>query len=289
MKESVMMKPTSIFCLLSMLSFLFFSSSVCLAQDLKFPNASSNQSIVQELGISKITLNYARPNGKGRKIFGALVPYGQVWRTGANNATSITFSDGVVIDGKNVPAGTYALFTIPGSKEWTIILNKNSKQWGAYTYDEKDDFLRFQVKPQTLKTAQETFSISFPEVTENSARINISWEKTAVGFDILVDQEAEIMANITEAMKGEKKPYMRAAQYYYANDKDLSQALVWMDEALKENPKGTYIYYWKALIQLKAGDKTGAVATASEGKKLAEAAGNSEYIKLHQQVINDVK
>lgn len=277
------------FYLIGIPSFVLFGAQWCLAQNPIFPNASSTQSVEQELGISKITLNYARPNSKERKIFGSLVPYDQVWRTGANNATSITFSDEVIIDGKNIPAGTYGLFTIPGKKEWTIILNKNSKQWGSYAYDEKDDLLRFQVKPQSVKTAQETFSISFPEVTEKSAKINISWEKTAVGFDILVDQDAKIVANIAEAMKGEKKPYMKAAQYYYNNDKDLQQALVWMDEAVKENPKATYIYYWKALVQLKAGDKTGAVATASEGKKLAEAAGNSEYVQLNQQVIDRSK
>lgn len=256
------------------------------AQNPTFPNASSGQSVVQELGISKITLNYARPNIKGREVFGSLVPYGEVWRTGANNATSLDFSDDVIIAGKTIPAGTYGLFTIPEKDKWTIILNKNPKQWGAYTYDEKDDVLRFDVKPTALPSTLETFGISFSEVTDKKATLTIAWENVAVPFDIQVDQDAKIMANIDEAMKGERKPYMQAAQYYYANDKDLSKALGWMDEALAQNPKATYMHYWKARIQLKAGDKAGARSTAETGKKLAQEAGNNEYIVLNQQVID---
>ncbi|WP_211229738.1 DUF2911 domain-containing protein [Olivibacter sitiensis] len=260
-----------------------------LAQGQLFPSASTAQSIEQELGISKVSLHYARPNMKGRKIFGALIPYDQVWRTGANNATTITFHDEVALDGKKVPAGTYALFTIPRKTEWTIILNKNSKQWGAYTYDEKDDLLRFNVPAEKLKKAQETFEITFSEISDKTAKLTLAWEKVAVSFDIVVDQDAKIMANIAEAMKGEKKPYLGAAQYYYNNNKDLDQALVWANEAVKQSPKAPHTYYWKALIQLKAGDKAGANATASEGKKLAETAGNSEYVTLNQQVIDKSK
>ncbi|MEH6304859.1 DUF2911 domain-containing protein [Olivibacter sp. CPCC 100613] len=259
------------------------------SQELKMPAASSKQVITQDLGISQITLSYARPNVKGRKIFGSLEPYGSVWRTGANGATTLTFSGAVIIDGKTIPAGTYGLFTIPNKNEWTIILNKDSKQWGAYEYKETDDVLRFHVKPMQTKNKVETFTISFPEVTATEATLHIAWENTAVSFPISVNQDAEIMASIDKAMKGEKKPYLAAAQYYLNNDKDLDKALIWADEAVKANPALPYPYYWKAQIQLKKGDKAGAKATAEFGKQAAEKAKSDEYIRLNNQVIEKAK
>jgi hypothetical protein len=131
------------------------------AQGFKMPQASSAQTLTQEFGLGKITLNYSRPNTKGRKIFGGLEPYGQVWRTGANSATVITFTDDVTIEGNKVPAGEYALFSIPGASEWTIILNKAAKQWGAYEYKQADDVLRFKVKAGKTAEPVETFTMQF--------------------------------------------------------------------------------------------------------------------------------
>lgn len=218
---------------------------------LKLPAASSQQTLTQNLGISQITVNYSRPNVKGRTIFGGLEPYGEVWRTGANGATTLAFTGDVFIDGKKISAGTYALFTIPGKKIWTIILNKGAQQWGAYTYKQSDDVLRFTVIPEELKNTVETFTISFPEVSTTEAKLNIAWANTSVTFPIVVNQDAEIMASIDQAMQGDKKPYLAAAQYYLNNDKNLDQALAWADEAVKANPELPYPYYWKAQIQLK--------------------------------------
>lgn len=259
------------------------------SQGLKMPAASSKQTITQDLGISQITISYARPNVKGRKIFGGLKPYGAVWRTGANGATTLTFSGDVIINGKTIPAGTYGLFTIPNKNEWTIILNKDSKQWGAYEYKQADDVLRFNVKPEQTKSKVETFTISFPEVTATEATLAIAWENTKVTFPIQVNQDAEIMASIDEAMKGDKKPYLAAAQYYLNNNKDLDKALTWADEAVKANPALPYPYYWKAQIQLKKGDKAGAKATAELGKQVAEKAKSDEYIRLNSQIIEKAK
>ncbi|WP_134089639.1 DUF2911 domain-containing protein [Olivibacter sp. XZL3] len=283
------MKPKFLSIAACMLLMSTFISGNSRAQGLKLPAASSKQVITQDLGISEITLSYARPNVKGRKIFGGLEPYGTVWRTGANSATTLTFSGDVIINGKTIPAGTYGLFTIPDKSEWTIILNKNSKQWGAYEYNEADDVLRFQVKPEQTKNKVETFTISFPEVTATEAKLAIAWENTAVSFPIQVNQDAEIMASIEEAMKGDKKPYLAAAQYYLNNDKDLDKALAWADEAVKANPALPYPYYWKAQIQLKKGDKAGAKATATLGKEAAEKAKSDEYIRLNSQIIEKAK
>jgi len=256
---------------------------------LKLPAASSKQTIIQDLGISQLTINYSRPNVKGRKIFGGLEPYGEVWRTGANAATTLTFSDVVVIQGQTIPAGTYALFTIPNKNEWTVILSKNNEQWGAYTYNQGDDVLRFNVKASKTTIPVETFSITLPEVTETAATLQLSWENTKIAFPIQVNQDARIMASIDEAMQGEKKPYLPAAQYYLKNGKDLDQALQWADAAVKANPALPYPYYWKAQIQLKKGDKVGAKATAERGKAAAEKAKSEEYIRLNNQVIEKAK
>lgn len=259
------------------------------AQGLKMPQPSSSQSITQEFGLGKITLSYSRPNTKGRKIFGALEPYGAVWRTGANSATVITFTDEVTIEGNKVPAGEYALFSIPDAKEWTIILNKTTKQWGAYDYKQADDFLRFKVKPAKTAALAETFTMQFANVAASTADLVLAWENTAITLHLKTDVDSRVMANIDQAMKGEKKPYFSAAQYYYENNKDIDKALEWVNEADKAAPKAYYIKYWKARIQLKKGDKAGAIATAKEGVALAKEAKTDEYVRLNESVIAQAK
>lgn len=256
---------------------------------IKLPPASSAQKVTQGLGINDVELVYNRPSMRGRQVFGGLVPYGSVWRTGANTVSAITFAETVMIAGEEVPAGTYGILTIPTQQDWTIILSKNSTQWGSYSYSEDEDQLRFTVQPTTLATPVETFTIDFSDVTPTSLRLNIRWENTQVGFDIAVDQDAEIMASIDEAMNGDRKPYFPAAQYYYNNDKDINKALEWVNEAEKANDTAPYIKYWKARIQLKAGDKSGAIATATRGVDVAKESGNAEYVKLNGEVIEQAK
>lgn len=255
----------------------------------KFPPASSTQTVTQSLGISKVSLTYQRPSVNGRTIFGQLVPFDQVWRTGANNATSITFDSEVTVHGNKVPGGTYGLFTIPSKGEWTIILNKTSQQWGAYQYNEGDDVLRFTVKPAKLKDKVETFTISFDKMTTRSFDVSLAWENTKVSFPVEVDQSAEIMASIDEAMKGEKKPYFQAAQYYFNNDLDIQKAAEWVKEADKGNTGAPHIKYWKSRILLKAGDKAGAAQAAQEGIDMATQANNSEYVKMNTQALKAAK
>nr|WP_249665419.1 DUF2911 domain-containing protein [Mucilaginibacter sp. Bleaf8] len=259
------------------------------AQGIKMPQASSSQTITQEFGLGKITLNYARPNAKGRKIFGGLAPYGEVWRTGANTATTIAFTDDVTIEGNKVPAGEYALFTIPGEKEWTIILNKTTKQWGAYEYKQADDFLRFKVKPVKSGEMIETFTIQFANVKPTTAEIQLLWEHTAVKLHLATDVDSRVMASIDEAMQGEKKPYFAAAQYYFENGKDLNKALVWITEAEKSNPNAPYFKLWKARIQLKMGNNAAAIATAKEGARVAKEQKNEEYVRLNEALIAQAK
>lgn len=264
------------------------TSQVVEAQ-VKIPPLSSAQTITQSLGISNITLTYSRPNMNDRTIFGALEPYDKVWRTGANALPTIIFESEATIAGNKIAPGTYGILTIPRKDKWTVIFSKNSEQWGAYTYKQDEDLFRFDVKPEKTAKPVETFTMAFSDVTPNSTRLTISWENTSVGFDITVDQDAEIMASIQEAMKGENKPYFQAAQYYFKTDKDLKQALEWVSAAEKANPKATYVKYWKAQMQLKDGDKKGAIETAKLGVELAKADNNTEYVKLNGQVIEQAK
>ncbi|NGF55900.1 DUF2911 domain-containing protein [Parapedobacter sp. SGR-10] len=267
----------------------FFIGVQTVNAQVKLPAASSTQTITQALGIKNVTLTYQRPNANDRVIFGGLVPYGQVWRTGANNIPNLTFEDEVTIEGHKVPAGTYGLFTVPDKAEWTIILSKNPKQWGAYQYKDADDLLRFKVKPQTLANKVETFTMSFEDVTTKSAKIVLAWEKTKVDFNIAVDQSKEILASIDAAMQGEKKPYFQAAQYYFNNDLDIKKSAEWVKLADEGNTSAPHIKYWKARILAKAGDSPGAKQAAQEGLAMAEKANNQEYVKLNSQVLKEIK
>jgi hypothetical protein len=277
---------TTLICLLALLTFTFSTIS---AQELKgkIPAASTGQRSEQDFGLGTISVKYYRPNTKGRKIFGGIEPYGIVWRTGANNNTVITLTDTVQFEGNTVNPGSYSLFSIPGADQWTIILSKNTGQWGAYTYNEKDDLLRFKVKPVKLADKVETLTIGFADIKEATGLMQIQWENTAINIHLKTNNlDDRIMANIKEAMKGEQKPYF-AAIWYYNHNKDLNQALSWMQEADKAQPNSFAMKYWIARIQLKRGDKAAAIASGKEGLRIATEQKNSEYIRLNTEVLKD--
>ncbi|HEY8780253.1 MAG TPA: DUF2911 domain-containing protein [Mucilaginibacter sp.] len=277
------------FCSFLIVLLITVTSSGTFAQTPRIPEASSTQTIIQDFGLGKITITYSRPNVKGRVIFGGINPYGQVWRTGANAATIINFSESVIIEGHNVPAGSYSLFTIPEKDMWTIILNKVVKQWGAYSYKQSEDFLRFQVKPIYLAEKRETFTIQFTNVTTKSCDMHLVWDHTAVLIHLETDDDAQITANIDELMKGNRKAYyFNAIQYYYENNKDMNKALGWALEAEKVDP-GPWYKLWEARIRLRMGDKEAAIAAAQEGIKMAKASNDDEYVRLNQAVIDQAK
>jgi hypothetical protein len=259
------------------------------AQRFQVPQASSGQTIIQDFGLGKVTLTYSRPNVKGRKIFGDLEPFDKVWRTGANSATVIKFTDAVKFGGKDVPAGEYGLFTIPSKSEWTVILSKNTKQWGSYTYNEAEDILRIKVKPMVLKDKVETFTMQFANVLPTSADLQLMWENTAISVNMTVSVDERVMASIDEAMKLEKKPYYQAADYYYNNGKDLNKALEWATAAADAEPKAPWMKLLKARIELKKGDRAAAVTTAKAGLALATETKNDEYVRLLTNFLNQAK
>ncbi|SDE53353.1 Protein of unknown function [Mucilaginibacter pineti] len=257
------------------------------AQVPRIPEASSTQTLIQDFGLGKISITYSRPNVKDRKIFGGIIPYGEVWRTGANAATTITFTEKVIIEGHNVPAGTYSLFTIPERNEWTVILNKTVKQWGAYSYKQADDLLRFTIKPIRVAEKRETFTMAFANSSTQSSDLYLVWDHTAAAIHFQTDDDAKITANIDELMKGDRKPYyFNAIQYYYENHKDVEKALGWVYEAEKSDPKGSWFKLWESRLLLRMGDKAGAIAAATEGIRLAKASKDDEYARLNQEALD---
>jgi len=256
----------------------------------RIPGASTTQTLSQDLSLGKVIITYSRPNVKGRKIFGTLEPYGEVWRAGANAATTITFTEDVIIEGNKVPAGEYGFFTIPGPDEWTIILNKTFKQWGAYSYKQVDDLLRFKVKVTMLDSSVETFTMQFSNATTKSNDLNLAWDKTAVSIHFESDDDAQVMANIDTLMqKDPKSNAFVAVQYYYENNKDLNKALAWATAAHASDPKAPYFMLWIARVKLKMGDKQGAIEAAEQGIQLAKNNNDDEYVRLNQMVLDKAK
>jgi hypothetical protein len=274
------------FLLVLILGSCYFHSS---SQDLKIPAPSPPQQIKQDFGLSSIEVSYSRPGVKGRKIFGDLVPFGKVWRTGANEATTIRFGDEVIIDGKTIPAGQYGLLTIPGATEWTFIISHQLDVTNPSAYKQDQDVVRVTAKSETLPIAMENLSIFFDHLTNSACYLVLVWDHTAVALPIKTDVDTKIMADINTAMSGDKKPYYQAAVYYLDNGKDLSKALDWFNKATEQEPDAYYIVYHKARCQAKMGKKQDAVSTAQHGIELAKKASNNDYVVLNEKLIASLK
>lgn len=269
------------------------STAEAAGPKLEFPAPSPAATLKQRVGIAGIEVTYARPGVKGRKIFGGLVPYGQIWRTGADTATKVSFSTPVKLGGAVIPAGTYELFTIPGEREWTIIIHQHKGQWGSYAYDQKNDIARVQVTPLTLAAPVETLAIGLADLRDTSATLYIAWEKTRVPVKLEIDTVGMLRPQIAAAMRAEdKKPYFAAAMFYFHNDLDPKQALAWIDAGLAEQPEAFWMIYRKGLILEKLGDKAGARAAAEQSIALAAKRSGelkAEYTRLNEALIARVK
>jgi tetratricopeptide (TPR) repeat protein len=263
---------------------LFLSVSFSYGQNLRTPQPSPTESIKQDFGMSSIELVYSRPGMKGRKIFGELVPYGKVWRTGANSATYIKFNDDVMLAGHEVKAGEYALYTIPNNNSWEIILNKGYNKSGT-EYSEAEDVLRFNVNPVTINYPVETFTMQFGNVKSSSVDLQLMWDKTLVSIPITADIDKKVMAQIEDVMKNDNRPYFQAALYYLENGKDLNQALLWLNKATDQNPEAYWAYHQKANALARLGRKDEAKAAALKSIDLATKAHNDDYVRLNQQLI----
>ena len=262
-----------------------------------FPAASPACTLKQRVGLTDIEVVYSRPGVKNRTIFGGIVPYGQVWRTGANQATKISFSTPVKLEGNEIPAGNYALFTIPGENEWTIIINKNTNQWGSFQYKTNDDLVRFTVTPATLRdTSVETFAIEFNSIRDESAVLELVWDKTVVPIHMEVEVTDKLVPQIEAAMAAPGKKtdgfYFQAATFYYNHDLDSKKALEWVNAGLADNPRIAYeMLHLKAQILARQGDKAGAIAAAKQSSELAVKAEGpgSSFVKMNQDLISSLQ
>lgn len=267
---------------------LALTAATTFAQ-VKMPAPSPGQTIKQDFGVGTVEITYSRPSAKGRVIFGGLESYGKVWRTGANGATKIVFSDPVEIGGKKLDSGTYVLYTVPGVDMWEVIINKGLSNWGTDGYKESEDVLRFKVAPIALKKAVETFTIQFDNVKPESADISLMWDKTAIAIPLKANFKDKVRAQLEAAMQTDKKPYWAAAQFYNEYEKNLPKALENVNKAIEGNDKAFWMHLYKAKIQQEMGDKAGALATSKRSLELAKEAKNDAYVKMNEELQQKLK
>lgn len=265
-----------------------FSLFIADAQ-LKTPAPSPTQTIKQDFGLSTVELSYSRPGMKGRKIFGDLVPFGKVWRTGANNATTLTFGEDVIIGGKKIAAGKYGLLSIPDKASWILIISKQTDVTSPAAYKEDMDVVRVTAEPMKIKDNVESFTMQFADVKPSSCALHIMWENTAVALPITVDVESKVMGQIDQLMNKDNRPYFNAAMYYLENGKDLNQALAWFDKAVEANPTAFWMHHQRANCLAKLGKKEEAKTAAKKSIELATAAKNDDYVKLNEKLLAELK
>lgn len=255
------------------------------------PQPSPFSKVEQKVGVTDVTIEYSRPGVKDRTIFGDLVPYGKLWRTGANARTKITFSTDAVVDGQTLKAGSYSIFTIPNADSWDVIFYSDGKTSGTpEDLDAKYVAAKTNVKSHEIPFNVESFTIDINNLSSTGARLEFIWAKTWVGLDFTVPTDAQVTKSIEKVMNGPStNDYYASAVYYLENDKDISQAKVWIDkviESTKDNPR-----FWQlrqqALIYAKAGDKKGAIAAAKASLKLAKEAKNDGYVKMNTESLKE--
>ena len=259
-------------------------SSLAMAQ-LQTPAPSPAASLTQVVGLTDVAIEYSRPAMRGRTIFGDLVPYGKVWRTGANARTKVTFSDDVKVGGTDLKAGTYAIFSIPQKDEWEVVFYTEYQGGGAPAeLDESKVAARVKAAVFPIEMDIQSFTITVDDITTNSAVIGIMWEKTYVGVPFEVPTDATVSAAIDKIMAGPGAgDYYQAAVYYLSEGKDVGKAKEWMDKAMSMTEKPAF---WQlrqqSLIYAAAGDKKGAIEIAKKSLAGAEAAGNADYVKMNK-------
>ncbi len=272
---------------------LLFSAlilTVGIQAQITTPQPSPFQKIEQKVGLTDVTLEYSRPSMKGRTIFGGLVPYDAMWRTGANANTKITFSENVEIGGKSVKAGSYAIFTKPGASNWEVYFYSDTNNWGTpEKWDDSKVAAQVSVQAYPMPMNIETFTMSFDDLKNDSAMLGILWEKTYVGVPIKFGTDKAVSDNIQKVMNGPSaNDYYAAAVYYLETGKDINQAKTWIDKSINMNKEPAF---WqlrqKSLIYAKAGDKKGAIEAAKKSMELAKTAGNNDYVALNQKSLKE--
>jgi tetratricopeptide (TPR) repeat protein len=249
-------------------------------EKMEFPAASQHAVVKQRVGLTDVEVDYSRPNKNDRKIFGGLVPLDKPWRTGANQPTKVKISAPIKLGDKEVPLGEYVLYTIPGANEWTLVLSKNLKAQSLADHKPADEAARVTAKPVTIASPAETFTIGFEDLRTNSATLYLEWDTTRVPVKLTTNDIEKVSKGIDATIKSGKPQeagfYYSAASFYFDQDKDLPQALKWVDQAIEKNPKAYFMYYKKAQILAKMGNKKDAVASAEKSIEILQAGPNPD-------------
>ena len=267
---------------------LIFCAILTGAQ-VKMPQPSPTQSIKQDFALGNVSLTYSRPVAKGRKVFGDLVPYNKLWRTGANAATIIKFNQVVEINGKRVDTGSYALYAIPGEEQWEIILNKGTSNWGIDGYKETDDVVRFKTNTTRLKDYVESLTMQFSNILPESMQLEVMWEKTGIVIPIKANIKDRIRADLDKGFNSDKKPYWQAAQFYNEYDINYPKALENITKAVEVNPKAFWMWLYKAKIEKEMGNNAAALESSKKSMDLAREAKNDDYVKMNEDLQKKLK
>jgi hypothetical protein len=268
---------------------LILGISASLNAQVKTPQPSPSASIEQTVGLTDISIAYSRPGVKGREVFGNLVPFGEVWRTGANKAVQFTTSTSIMFGGKEVAAGSYALFTVPKKDEWDVILYEETEVWGTPgTWVDSLEVARVTVKVKGLTENIESFTISIDNILKNtSADLSISWAKTKVVVQITAPTNEIAAKSIETTMAGPSSgDYYSAASFYLESGKDLKQAHTWIKKAVEmRGEEAFWMMRKQSLIEAELGMKKEAIATATRSMNSADKAGNNDYVKMNRDSI----
>lgn len=270
-----------------LLMLVVFTLVYSVNAQIKTPQPSPFAKMEQKVGLTDVTLEYSRPAMRARTIFGDLVPYNKIWRTGANANTKITFSDNITIDGKELKAGTYAIYTVPNEKSWDVIFYSDASNWGTpREWDDAKVAIKTTVQVYNMPMKIESFTMTFDDLTNNSAVLGMLWENVYIGVKFEVPTDKTVTSNIKKAMAGPgANDYFLAAVYYLQEGKDISEAKKWIDKAVdmtKDKPRFWYLRQ-QSLIYAKAGDKEGAITAAKASLAGAEKAGNADYVKMNKE------
>ena len=268
---------------------ILFCSSLAVAQ-IQTPQPSPSTTLEQVVGLTEVKIEYSRPAMRARTIMGDLVPYGSLWRTGANKNTTLSFSDPVTVGGQALAAGTYALFTRPGKSLWEVFFYTETENWGTpQEWQSKSVAAVIEVPTQSLAEPEESFTISINELTNTGANIHLSWENTRVTLPLEVPTDEKTMASIKETMKGTPKAgdLYQAAVYYRESGRDLQTAKKWIGKAIEMDPGKYWMYRQQALILADLNKKEAAIKAAQSSLELAEKAGNQDYVRLNTKAIEE--
>ena len=263
---------------------LLLCFNLCYGQRLKTPTLSPFSKISQQVGLTDVTLEYSRPSAKGRIVFGELVPFDQVWRTGANAATKITFKEVAKIGGETIQPGEYAIYTIPGENRWVIIIHSNTslRSIAGGAYKASNDVFRFEIVPKKTNYV-ETFTCQFSQVKTNALMLDIVWENTLISIPIEVEVDKKIESQMLHFMKTPDniphRTYFEAAQYYSNNNKDLNDALSFIDSALDKSPENFRYGLLKAKILAKMNNYKNALVVIKAANMWAKNKNNANYIE----------